>query len=314
MAYRYDPVKATTAANYPLIGNPHRHFYPTRNLPILMAVQHITAGSSDFDGVDTSAEGTVRYSATTATVASYHGIVDSDSIIDCLPDTYTAFAQGVRGHSFNSPALSLEIGLRSPDWRAAPKVWVDKTIRNAARWWAPRVKRYGIPLRVLTNRDEVDRLIAAGKPVGFVEHGTLDPGNRSDAGFISRGVTTFPWALLFTYIREELAVQIAAAPAPTEEDELSAAADDIKKDIKDYIGKILVAGYTDGGKPFPGMAKVDIETQRRVTALAAQVSALSAAVKALAESKGADSAAILKAVESATTKALSGLEITLTNK
>lgn len=98
------------------------------------------------------------------------------------------------------------------------------------------------------------------------------------------------------------------APSAPQGDELSA--QDVA-DIKDYVGKILVGGYTDGGKPFPGMAKVDIETQRRVTALAAQVSALSAAVKALAESKGADSAALIKAVTDATDRALSGLEITL---
>lgn len=203
-AYTYNPGKAATAANYPLIGNPHKHFYPTRNLPVLMAVQHITAGLSDFAGADGSAESTLRYSSSTATQASYHGIVDSDSIIDCLPDTYTAWAQGVRGHNFNSPALSLEIGLLSPDWRKPPAAWVDKTIRNAARWWAPRVKKYGIPLRLMTDRNEIDRLIAARKMVGFVEHHTLDPVNRTDAGFVG-GRTTFPWALLFKYIREELA-------------------------------------------------------------------------------------------------------------
>lgn len=203
--YRYQPTKAVTFTNYPLTGNPHRHYYTTRNRSVLMAVQHITAGLSDFVDDDSSAESTVRYSASTATVASYHGIVDSDSVIDCLPDSYTAFAQGVSGHNFNSTALSLEIGLRDPDWLKPPKAWVDATIRNAARWWAPRVERYGIPLRVMTDRDEIDRLLAANKPVGFVEHHVLDPFNRADAGYISRYITTFPWSLLFTYIRAELA-------------------------------------------------------------------------------------------------------------
>ena len=119
--------------------------------------------------------------------------------------------------------------------------------------------------------------------------------------------TECPGKNVYEWVKAGMPVTATATPALTEEDDLSAAADE----IKDYIGKILVGGYTDGGKPFPGMAKVDIETQRRVTALAAQVSALSAAVKALAESKGADSAALIKAVTTATEKALSGLEITL---
>lgn len=124
--------------------------------------------------------------------------------------------------------------------------------------------------------------------------------------------TQCPGTLPVARIRDAVRANLTKAetPALTLEDDLSAAADE----IKDYIGKLLVTGYTVAGQPFPGVAKVDIETQRRVTALAAQVSALSAAVKALAESKGADSAAILAAVESATAKALSGLEITLSNK
>ena len=200
-SYTYNPSKPKTAANYPLIGNPYHHYYPTRNKRILMAVQHITAGSSDFDGLDGSAEATLRFSSSTATKASYHGIVDSDTIQDCLPDDYTAWAQGVSGHNFNSPGLSQELGLKSPDWTKAPQTWIDKVIRNSAKWWAPRVKKYGIPLVVQTDRAKIDRLIAADQMVGFVEHHVLDPINRSDAGYVTATKTTFPWSLLFQYIK-----------------------------------------------------------------------------------------------------------------
>lgn len=208
-AYTYRPSAAHTASNYRLIGNPHQHFYPSRNKPILLAVNHITAGIDDYDGDDKSAEATLSYSATTATQASYHGIVDSDSIHDCLPDTYTAWAQGVRGYNFNSPALSLEIGKRTTDWTKAPAAWVEATLRNAAKWWAPRVKRWSIPLRLMTNRDEIQRLINANQPVGFTEHWRLDPGNRSDAGRVGN-VTTFPWSTFFRYVREELGGEVPA--------------------------------------------------------------------------------------------------------
>lgn len=217
-AYTYRPNAAHTASNYRLIGNPHQHFYPSRNKPILLAVNHITAGIDDYDGDDKSAEATLNYSATTATQASYHGIVDSDSIHDCLPDTYTAWAQGVRGYNFNSPALSLEIGKRTTDWTKAPAAWVEATLRNAAKWWAPRVKRWSIPLRLMTNRDEIQRLINANQPVGFTEHWRLDPGNRSDAGRVGNA-TTFPWSTFFRYVREELDGKVPAgsgASVPTD--------------------------------------------------------------------------------------------------
>ena len=84
-AYTYNPNKPKTAANYPLIGNPHHHFYTTRDLPILMGVMHITAGLTDLVGEDSSAESTIRYSSTTAIQASYHGIVDYDTIHQRTP-------------------------------------------------------------------------------------------------------------------------------------------------------------------------------------------------------------------------------------
>lgn len=212
-AYTYRPDAPRTASNFRLLANPHQHYYTTRNQPILLAVMHITAGIDDYDGDDKSAEATVAYSASTSVKASYHGIVDSDSIIDCLPDSYTAWAQGVTGYSFNAPALSLEIGKATTDWTKAPAKWVEATLRNAAKWWAPRVKAHKIPLRVLTDRDEIQRLINAGTPVGFTEHWRLSPATRWDAGRVGSR-TTFPWDQFFGYVREELGQAPATKPGP----------------------------------------------------------------------------------------------------
>lgn len=59
--------------------------------------------------------------------------------------------------------------------------------------------------------------------------------------------------------------------APTQEDTLSA--QDVA-DIKDYIGKVLVSGYTVGGDSHPGIGPVVEENQRRINAVAAAVAAL----------------------------------------
>ena len=103
--------------------------------------------------------------------------------------------------------------------------------------------------------------------------------------------TECPGPDLYRWVHAGMPVTASASPTTTpQEDELSAQEvaelkayiDKAVGGVIDYVGKITVAGYTDGGKPFPGMAKVDIETQRRVTALAnaMQPSALTSALRA----------------------------------
>lgn len=207
MAYVYDPRKAITIANYPLLANPRRYFYTQRQGPIRFGCIHITAGIDDYDGADGSAESAIRYGQTCTRPASWTGIVDSDTIQDCLPDHYVAFAQGISGSpfSYNTHGIGLEIGKRTTDWRepATPAEWTEKTLRNAAIWWAPRVARYGLQIRFVTLR-ELNADLAAGRPSGFIEHHEIDPRNRSDAG-LHRGIETFPRAQFLRYLREEVA-------------------------------------------------------------------------------------------------------------
>lgn len=207
MAYVYDPRKAITIANYPLLANPGRYFYTQRQGPIRFGCIHITAGIDDYDGADGSAESAIRYGQTCTRPASWTGIVDSDTIQDCLPDHYVAFAQGVVGSpfSYNTYGIGLEIGKRTTDWRepATPAEWTEKTLRNAAIWWAPRVIRYGLQIRFVTLR-ELNADLAAGRQSGFIEHHEIDPRNRSDAG-LHRGIETFPREQFLRYLREEVA-------------------------------------------------------------------------------------------------------------
>jgi hypothetical protein len=170
---------------YPLLSNPLKHYYPTRNKPILGIVLHVTAGAQDLGmvGTDGSAEATVRYGQTVTRAASWHGIVDTDTIIDCLPDSYTAFH--VVG--YNSPTLGLEIANLDARWDNKPAAWVEATLRNAAEWCRARMAKYGLPIN-LASKAEVDAAIKVGQQFGFTYHSYLDEDRRKDPG------KTFPWA------------------------------------------------------------------------------------------------------------------------
>lgn len=176
---------------YPLEANPLKHYYTTRRGSILGIVLHVTAGAQDLGmvGQDGSAASTIAYSQKTDRPSSYHGIVDSDSVTDTLPDSYTAF--GAVG--YNSRCLHLEIANLDAVWAGKPARWVEATLRNAAAWCAPRVARYGLPLR-LADKASVDAALATGRPFGFTYHAWLDPTRRRDPG------RDFPWQQFAGYL------------------------------------------------------------------------------------------------------------------
>lgn len=206
--YRFDPKKTKSVANYPLLANDN--FYPSRNMPLLGGVNHITAGITDTSGADTSAEGTIRYGQTTSVSVSWTGILDSDSIHDCLPDDYTAWTQGVRGHSFNSPLMSLEIGCGTTNWDSLPESWRTNVMANMIRYWAPRVEFYGWPVEYQFDRDKIDWLIARETAIGFTDHKILNPAQRTDP-FWYRGRNTFPVEEFLDGIRK--AIKDGSAPS-----------------------------------------------------------------------------------------------------
>ena len=160
--YTYNPGKAHTTANYPLLDNSHHH--PTRQgkTPLFCGI-HITAGIDDFDGNDGSAEAAILYGRTTPRPASWWAIVDSDTARDCLPDEYTAFLQGVpdSGYSYNREGWGIEIGAERTDWAAKPAAWVEATLRNAARVIAPRAVRYG--WKIKQRKDSIDAFTKADR-------------------------------------------------------------------------------------------------------------------------------------------------------
>lgn len=193
MAYMALP-SAATAANYALI--PGGAFYRTRNKPVLGVVLHITAGLQDLGlaGRDDSAEGTVKWALGARVRVSWHAGADTDGVVLCLPDTFTAWhAAGV-----NSPTVGLEISKLNVDWTKVSDVWKERTLRWAAHYLAAIVAKHKLPMTLQTSEAKVKAAIAANQKFGFVYHSTTSSGTRSDPG------KNFPIETLFAYIREAL--------------------------------------------------------------------------------------------------------------
>ena len=172
------------------------HYYKTRYSKITGGVIHILVSADDWIGEDTSADAGVRYGQTTKTPVSWHGCVDSDSTIDCLPDEYTAY----HCYGYNSTTLGMELGAKSTDWTAKPAEWVEKVLARMAAWWAPRVIKHGIPIRYEGSKKVIDAKIARGEQWGFTDHAVLNPDTRTDPGWY-KGKQTFPWARFLELLR-----------------------------------------------------------------------------------------------------------------
>lgn len=185
--------------------NPHGdHFYTSRNRPLLAIVVHITAGLQDtnLSGPDLSAENTARYCATTDRQVSWHSGSDTDTWVQLLPDSYTAW----QVQNYNSSTYGHEISKLTDRWAGSDKEWVRRTLTVAARGLGPIARHHRIPFR-RASRAELDRAIRnGGPPVGFVAHADLDPTRRTDPG------PDFPWQTFLTLAR-------GGAPLPTEGDD-----------------------------------------------------------------------------------------------
>lgn len=175
------------------------HFYTTRRKKIKGQVMHITAGLEDIDllGPDNSAEGVVRYAATTDREVSWHSSSDTDSYIYLLPYNYTAF----QCINYNSSTAGHEISKLETNWTDDNPEVVKRRLIKAADAIRPNMLAYGIPFRKAT-KAELDHAIATdGPPVGLISHWELDPDRRSDPG-LSHGVDTFPWDQFISILKD----------------------------------------------------------------------------------------------------------------
>lgn len=164
--------------------NPNGKFYkpgPRTQCPhgkgIHLIVVHTAENLPDWTPPDQGAEKVARYASTTTRSVSWHATVDSDSIIEMLPDSYVAY----HVRSYNYCSLGVEIATAAARWVGSPWEWREAILLNTARVVATWCKAHDIPVK------RIDRVAANAGLKGIVAHADLDPERRTDPG------GSFPW-------------------------------------------------------------------------------------------------------------------------
>lgn len=167
--------------------NPNGKFYHTTRLtcqhgingPHLIVI-HTAENKADTIPADDGAEAVAKYASNTTRQVSWHVTGDSDSIIDMLPDEYTAF----HARDYNRCALGYEQAVQADMWPSYSYDYRTAVIRNTAKKVAEWSQKHGIPIKRI-NRAAADR-----GEYGIISHADLDPTRRTDPG------ASYPWYYL----------------------------------------------------------------------------------------------------------------------
>ncbi len=163
-------------------------FRRTRRAAVTGAiVVHTAENSTDTTLPDGGAEAVARFISTrTDAAGSYHSVVDSDSVVDVGRYEWEMFHEGTGGNRWS---LGLSFACRASQWSTLPDRWVTDAIRNGGleaatmAAWVEETVGVTVPARRISPAE-----YRAGAP-GFISHGELDPGRRSDPG------ADFPWSM-----------------------------------------------------------------------------------------------------------------------
>lgn len=187
---------------------PARAQYDTDRALVTAYLVHTAESILDELGPDTGAEGVAEFIATRKDAGSYHDLADSDSEVEVVPPRWQAFH--CRG-GVNPWTMGLSFACRAVDWPRMTPERRSAFLRNGARiaakrilWieaqpgWKDHARAKGyigdrFPVRQITREQ------AWAGESGFVGHGQMDRGRRSDPGAL------FPWTVFLVMVMEELA-------------------------------------------------------------------------------------------------------------
>lgn len=190
-------------ANPGAVANPDGTYWGRQVMaaPPIWITVHTAESFADLIGADLGAENVAAYFARSTTAASYHTLVDSDSVVHCLPSGLDELPVHVAYHCAgrNTANLGISFACRSSEWPTMPADYRRRMLANGADVVARWIRAHDIPLRRVTLA-EVD----AGVP-GITGHGIVQPEDRSDPGLATVfQPSLFPWDEFFELINQRL--------------------------------------------------------------------------------------------------------------
>lgn len=196
--------------------------------PTGTCVVHTAENATDFIGPDAGAESVAKFMVNSLRQASYHFLADSDSRIQLVPWLSEAW----HDTRTNNWSVGGSVAIQCKDWKklgARGEKAVAQLAEGFAEYALWLYKRNGtiIPAKHLT------RAQALAKKPGFIGHGEIDPGRRSDPG------ADFNWTLFFAEFTKRRDAKIGKANALAKTGPFNA---EVKAEWQRQLGKLDVDG------------------------------------------------------------------------
>lgn len=154
-------------------------------------VVHTAENATDFIGPDAGAESVARYFLTAGRQASYHLLADSDSWLHVVPWASEAW----HDTRTNNWSVGGSIAIQCKDWKKLGARG-DKAVQQLAEGFAAYAEWLYKKRGILIPAKRITRAQALARTPGFIGHGEMDPGRRSDPG------ADFNWTLFLAEFKK----------------------------------------------------------------------------------------------------------------
>jgi len=229
---------------YYLLDRPNPNYPQTRprsawgwSAPTGLVTVHTAEGALDRIAPDTGAENVANYVATRSDAGGYHELIDQDSVVQMAPDHLMTWHTAA--FNLNGPGWGISAACRSEEWDP-DAAWSRKIITTMGARIAEFWRRQGIDPRTAARWLTLEQVRdSGGRVVGLVQHGVVQPGDRSDA-----------WARHPQRVRlDQMLLDAISAAAggttptttPVPEEDIMATRAELQQDLKAEADRIIAA-------------------------------------------------------------------------